>query len=190
MTQNTSTAASAMKMPTCRPCRIGLPQITGSLAPATMSLEIGTSCFEGSDVCSGPLRLNAHTPTQSAIQLSMIVEITSLVPAIAFNAPAMPAHSAPAAQPPRIASTMCRKPGMSANEEPIHTAASEPMMNCPWPPMLNSPQRNANATASPVRISGVVLTSVCCRLSEAAMRSSSLVHGKSQLSPVPLKIAR
>ena len=30
--------------------------------------------------------------------------------------------------------------------------------------MLNSPQRNANATASPVRISGVVVSSVCVRL--------------------------
>jgi hypothetical protein len=30
--------------------------------------------------------------------------------------------------------------------------------------MLKRPQRNANATASPVRISGVVVSSVCVRL--------------------------
>jgi len=30
--------------------------------------------------------------------------------------------------------------------------------------MLNRPQRNANATASPVRISGVVVSRVCDRL--------------------------
>jgi hypothetical protein len=55
--------------------------------------------------------------------------------------------------------------------------------------MLNRPQRNANATARPVRISGVVHSSVCCRLIAAIVRSSSLIHGKNQFSPVPLKIA-
>ena len=84
---------------------------------------------------------------------------------------------------------MCSKPGMPSNDEPIQTAKIEPMMNWPWPPMLNRPQRNANATARPVRISGVVWISVCWRLSAAISRSSALVHGKSQLSPVPLKIA-
>ena len=59
----------------------------------------------------------------------------------------------------------------------------------PWPPMLNSPQRNANATARPVRISGTVRMSVCCRFSAAAGRSALLVHGSSQFRPVPSKIA-
>ena len=44
--------------------------------------------------------------------------------------------------------------------------------------MLNSPQRKAKATARPVRISGVVMISVCCRLSAAVVRSSPVVHGK------------
>jgi hypothetical protein len=55
--------------------------------------------------------------------------------------------------------------------------------------MLNSPQRNANATASPVRISGVVMISVCWRFSAAAGRSALEVHGSSQFRPVPSKIA-
>ena len=63
------------------------------------------------------------------------------------------------------------------------------MMYWPWPPMLNRPQRNANATARPVRISGVVTISVCCRFSAAIVRSSALIHGKNQFRPVPLKIA-
>jgi hypothetical protein len=55
--------------------------------------------------------------------------------------------------------------------------------------MLNSPQRKANATARPVRISGVVWMSVCCRLIAAVERSTLLVQGKIQFRPVPLKIA-
>ncbi len=76
-----------------------------------------------------------------------------------------------------------------SNDEPTQTAANEPTRYWPWPPMLNRPQRNANATARPVRISGVVMISVCCRFSAATIRSSALIHGKNQFSPVPLKIA-
>ena len=36
-------------------------------------------------------------------------------------------------------------------------------MYWPWPPMLNIPQRKAKATASAVRMIGVVKSSVCCR---------------------------
>ena len=45
---------------------------------------------------------------------------------------------------------------------------TSPTRYWPWPPMLNMPQRNANATARPVRISGVVMSSVCWKLSAAA----------------------
>ena len=40
-------------------------------------------------------------------------------------------------------------------------------MYWPWPPMLNIPQRNAKATASAVRMIGVVKRSVCCRFEAA-----------------------
>ena len=41
----------------------------------------------------------------------------------------------------------------------------------------------------PVRISGVVRISVCCRFSAASERSSEEIHGKNQLRPDPSKIA-
>ena len=81
-----------------------------------------------------------------------------------------------------------REAGIPAKEEPTHTAAIDPMMNCPWPPMLNSPARKAKATASPVRISGVVTISVCWRLIAASARSS-IGQGNSHCKPVPLKMA-
>ena len=78
---------------------------------------------------------------------------------------------------------------MLSNDEPTQTAAIAPMMYWPLPPMLKSPARNANATARPVRISGVVMMSVCWRLSAAIVRSSPVVHGKSHWRPVPFQIA-
>ena len=53
---------------------------------------------------------------------------------------------------------------MSANDEPTQTAAIEPTMY--WPLAADAPtarRRNANATARPVRMSGVVMMSVCWR---------------------------
>ena len=119
----------------------------------------------------------------------MIVEITSLAPVVALRKPAIPAQNAPARTAASIEIRTCGRAGMPANEEPTHTAAIEPMMYWPLPPMLNSPARNANATARPVRISGVVMISVCCRLSAAMTRSSPVVHGNSHWRPVPRQIA-
>src|SRR3954463_16675745 len=119
----------------------------------------------------------------------MIVEITSLAPTVAFSRPAIAAHKAPTTAAASAATTTCGKCAIPTNDEPAHTAAYEPMRYWPWPPMLNSPQRNANATARPVRISGTVWISVCCRFSAAAGRSALLVHGSSQFRPVPSKIA-
>ena len=119
----------------------------------------------------------------------MIVEITSLAPVLAFRNPAIPPHSAPASVPSTIASRMWRKPGSPSNDEPTQTPIYSPMKYWPWPPMLNRPARNAYATAMPVRISGVVMISVCCRFSAASVRSSDEIHGKNQLRPEPSKIA-
>ena len=119
----------------------------------------------------------------------MIVEITSLAPTVAFSRPARPAQAAPATQAATIASTTWSSAGIPANSEPTQTAAIEPTMYCPWPPMLNRPARNANATASPVRISGVVMISVCWRFSAAVVRSSPVTQGNSHCRPVPSKIA-
>ena len=84
---------------------------------------------------------------------------------------------------------MCVSELRPANEEPSQTAAIAPTVYWPWPPMLKRPQRNANATARPVRISGVVRISVCWRLSSATVRSAPVTQGKNQFRPLPSKIA-
>ena len=109
-----------MNRPMCSPCSSGSPQKTGSLAPSTMSGETGTDFC--SVFCSGPLRFTSQTPTQSAIQLSMIVVITSLAPVVAFSSPAIPPHSAPAAHAPIMQTRMCSTDGMPSNDEPNQTA--------------------------------------------------------------------
>ena len=151
-----------------------------------MSFEIGTDLF--ASFWSGPPSPNRYVPTQYAIQLSMIVVITSCAPTVAFRMPAIPAQSAPASMANTIARNACGMPGMSAQVVPTQTAVIAPIVYWPWPPMLNMPQRNANATASPVRISGVVTSSVCWRLNSALIRSSPETQGKNQFRPVPSKI--
>ena len=194
-----------MKKPTWRPCRSGSPQKTFSFDSSRTSFETGTnSCVS---FWSGPPSPNRKTPTQIAIQLSMIVEITSWAPTSALRSPAIPAQTAPASAPATIAATMCRKPGSPGSDEPTQTPMIEPTRYWPCPPMLNSPQRKANATARPVRTSGTVKISVCCRLSAASESKSFVFHGnqtcasvkgtrswydptwKNQLKPAPSKIA-
>ncbi len=123
-----------------------------------------------------------------AIQLSMIVEITSLAPVVAFRTPAIPAHAPPARAAATIANRMWSTGSIPANEEPTQTATIPPTVYWPWPPMLNMPARNANATARPAGSRDVALMSVCWRLPAAVARSDPPTQGKSQLRPVPLKI--
>ena len=54
----------------------------------------------------------------------------------------------------------------------------------PWPPMLNMPQRNANATASPVSTSGTQMISVCWRLQAASDSMSFEFHGNGMCASV------
>ena len=119
----------------------------------------------------------------------MIVEITSCAPVVAFRKPAIPAHAAPATIAIAITSTTWTIGVRPENEEPIQTAKNEPTRYWPWPPMLNIPQRNAKATARPVRISPVVIRRVCWKFAAAVTRSAPETHGKSQLRPEPSKIA-
>ena len=46
-------------------------------------------------------------------------------------------------------------PGNFAKVIPTHAAANAPTYNCPSAPMFSNPHLNANATAKPVKISGV-----------------------------------
>ncbi len=78
-----------MKMPIERPCSSFGPQKTGSFAPSAMSFEIGIDGCAGSG--AGRSWPNRYEPTQIAIQLSMIVVITSCAPTVALRMPAMPA---------------------------------------------------------------------------------------------------
>ena len=187
------------------PCSSGSPQKTDSLAFSTTSFDTGTDSLMS--FWSGPPWPKAQLPIQYAIQLSMIVVITSWAPTVALSKPAIPAQAAPASAARAIATTMCSLPPRPAHEEPTQTDTIAPTMYWPWPPMLNMPQRNANATARPVNTSGVAISSVCCKL-KAASDSTSLtfqgnqtvasVNGtaisyeptwKNQLRPVPLKIS-
>ncbi len=54
-------------------------------------------------------------PTQSAIQLSMIVVITSCAPTVAFRKPAIPAHAAPQSIAASTARSTCRNGFMPLN---------------------------------------------------------------------------
>src|SRR5947209_14563505 len=173
-----------MKIPTSSPW--SEPQITGSFAPATTLLETGVDAIWG--LCKGPPSWKQYTPTQIAIQLSMIVEITSFAPVVAFRTPAIPAQTAPAAAAATIANAMWSTDGIPTKDEPIQTAMIHPTVYWPWPPMLNMPARNANATARPTRSNDVALSSVCWRLPAAVARSPPLTQGNSQFRPVPLKI--
>jgi hypothetical protein len=94
----------------------------------------------------------------------MIVVITSCAPTVAFRKPAIAAHAAPASMAAPMPSRICSGRVMLTKLVPTQLATKSPMKYWPCPPMLNSPQRKANATASPVRISVVVCRSVCVRL--------------------------
>ena len=63
---------------------------------------------------------------------------------------------------------MCSTGVIPSNEEPTQTARIAPDRYWPWPPMLKRPQRKANATARPVRMSGVACTMVAIRLISAS----------------------
>ena len=152
-----------------------------------MSFEIGTDGFDA--FCSGPPSPKSHSPTQIAIQLSMIVVITSCAPTVAFIRPAIPAQSAPASVAAKMHSRMCGSGLMLAKSWPSQFATYSPTKYWPWPPMLNMPQRKAKATASPQRISVVVCSSVCERL-YADVGTRLVVGWKNQLRPAPSKMSR
>ena len=93
----------------------------------------------------------------------------------------MPAQSAPQSAPAIVAKSTWSSGFIPSNEEPIQTASTAPAMYWPVPPMLKRPQRKANATARPVRISVVVAIRVCCMLSAA---EAALVAGHPGEEPV------
>src|SRR5215204_7754608 len=96
-----------MKKPTWSPWSSGSPQKTGSFAVSLTVSEAGTDSFPTPPSCSGPPIPKSQLAVQNAIQLSMIVVITSCAPTVAFRSPAIPAHAAPATVATTIARTTC-----------------------------------------------------------------------------------
>ena len=163
-----------MKRPMCRPCSSGSPQNTGSFALGDDVVGDRHRPAARSAFCSGPPRPNSQTPDPDRDPVEHDRR-DHLVGARASPSarPAIPAHSAPAERSP---ATMREHDVQQRAACPRTTSRPrprryEPTRYWPWPPMLNRPQRNANATARPVRISGVVRISVCCRFSAAIVRS-------------------
>ncbi len=100
-----------------RPCRTALPHQTWSFAPSAIGFVTGAEIAVLS--CIGPPKPTSQLPTHSAIQLSMIVVITSCAPTVARRMPAIPPQTAPASIAAVTASTTCGTAGMPANQTPI-----------------------------------------------------------------------
>ena len=123
--------------------------------------------------------LNRYEPTQTTIQLSMIVVITSCAPTVPFSKPAIPARNAPAS----IAGDESRAAAGPRQVEHLgqlgrdQDGGDRAARYWPLPPMLKSPQRKANATARPTSTSTVQSSSVCWRFEAASEAKSSVFHG-------------
>src|SRR5215218_7922871 len=89
----------------------------------------------------------------------MMVVITGCAPKYALSTPGIAPQRKPASREPartRGIATGPREP----RDTPSQAAVMAPMKNWPSPPMLKSPARKATATARPVKIRGVALSSV------------------------------
>ena len=128
---------------------------------------------------------------QIAIQLSMIVEITSLAPVVARSSAgdARPTPRRPE-QAATIASRMCSTPGMTANDEPTQTAkydADEVLaLAADVEQAAAERERDREAGEDQRRGHDQRLLKVQRRRRPGRLRS---IHGKNQFRPVPSKIA-
>src|SRR5215216_4819694 len=122
-----------MNKPTWRPCSSGSPQNTGSFAVSLIVSEAGTDSLPAPPTCSGPPIPNSQLAAQNAIQLSMIVVITSCAPTVALSTPATPAQIAPTAPATTTASTMCGRCEVDTYA-PVITADTAPTVYWPCPP--------------------------------------------------------
>ena len=89
-----------------------------------------------------------------AMALSMIVEITSLMPRLTFNTPATPEYAAPTVIPTSRIKATCSGAG---NRTTPPTSAATKAASRYWPstPMLNRFMRNPIAAAMPEMNNGV-----------------------------------
>ena len=84
------------------------------------------------------------------MELSMIVEITSLTPRVTLSAPAIAAQTCPPSMATTRISGTWRTAGRSTLA-PTQAAISAAIVYWPSTPMLNSPILNAMANATPER---------------------------------------
>ncbi len=91
--QNTTAAARRDEDPDVQPLqRAGCPRTP---ADAVVGDRVGDRVAERVLALQRTALLEEYAASQIAIQLSMIVEITSWAPTAAFSQPAIPAHAAP-----------------------------------------------------------------------------------------------
>ena len=91
----------------------------------------------------------------------MIDDTTSFTLNLAFKRPGTNAHKAPAKAPTRTIRINNKNLGiLSLYNNPILVAQNPPNNICPGVPILNNPVLKANATESPVKISGVAVAKV------------------------------
>ena len=93
----------------------------------------------------------------SAIQLNIILVITSCIPNLAFKNPTIPPSKAPANTPEKTTSGICII-GWKSKTIPTIVEITVEKIYCPSEPILKSPDLNANATLIPVKIIGVLLS--------------------------------
>ena len=96
----------------------------------------------------------------AAMELSMIVEMTSCTPRADLSSPAMDPHIAPPRTPATMAITATTTPGADWTAWAEAAAQIAPTMSWPCAPMLNSPTRSGMTTARPHRISGTIFSNV------------------------------
>ena len=129
-------------------------------------------------------------PTQIAIQLSMIVEITSLAPTVAFSRPAMPAHAAPASVASDDREHDVQQLGHVGERgaDPHRDVRADEVLALAAD--VEQPAAEGEGDREPGedqrRREDQRLLQVQRR---DVSRSSPVIHGNNQFSPVPLKIA-
>ena len=139
--------------------------------------------------CSGPPSPKSHSPSQIAIQFSMIVEMTSWAPTVAFRNPAIPAQAAPASVAATIAEQDVRHRRHAREDDADPVRDDEPdevlALAADVEHAAAEGERDGEAAEDQRRRLQQRLREVVGR------RSSGIVVGwKIQLRPAPLKMSR
>ncbi len=135
---------------------------------------------------SGSVELISHVVPNRAIELSMIVEITSWAPVLARSTPGIAPHIAPPRKPANTITGTAMIDGTSNIHDhvPTQAAVMPPTRSWPWAPMLNRPARMAKARASAEPTNGTERASDPATLvGDPNMPRSSAQYASSGLLP-------